>query len=552
MRSIWPFLVLLSLIPVLGLRLSAQAIASTAPTAGFTATDASRSLEARPSSSTVNGCDTVNGTRFNLEPRLNAQPQQSESIAFLPDRVSQGVDLVVGTANEVGFQSRFLPGPDNDVVFDAFYVHRSGANCNPNFEGTTPLSTTNPKVAADPPRGAFFLAADVISGAAVELIMRTTATTLLSPTACPNGTQKFASSATASCWPIVGESVFSPSPTANKFLLGSSLAVDPRTSGTGAGDVYIAAQIENTSGAPATSNIQVIACTNESLSCGTSVIASGGDRFAANPWVEVREDGVLTISYWTFTNPNTGQQPNPIDIKFVSCTPGGAPKAPACSKPSLAARTTLLSAWDPGDNNFNDPLFPKHSDRREADGSFTTFLVYDRCRSIHPPQLLAGLAVIANPVCTKVDVVLMKSTNGGATWSTPEPVELAVGHQFFGTIGVDRSTGTTNIAYYSTQNDPSLQRAQLFLSQIPAGSTTPKPAVALTSASTDPNVGIQDLILQNATTVNFGDYIGLAVAGTGSKGQSKIYVHYTWNNVFGISNGTQQPDPNNTLVPFAY
>jgi hypothetical protein len=559
MKLLWSFLVaLLSLISVLGFRLSAQNTEVAPSSPGFNESDTPGHGEVRSSSATSNGCDTVNGTRFNLEPRSNAQPQQSESVAFLLDGVSPGVDLVVGAANESAFRSRFVPAGSNDVVFDAFYVHRTGANCNPEFEGTPPLSatasfgTTNPKVVADPARKGFFLAADVI-GAAVELVTHTTAATLLSSSACPNGTEKLTSSANATCWPDVGAAVFNLSFTANQVLLGASLALDSRIAGKGAGDVYVAAQIENTGDAPATSTIQIIACSNQAqaLSCGTSVIASAADKFAS-PWAQVRDDGVVTISYWTFVNPNTGQQPNPIDIKFVTCTPRGAPTAPACSKPQLAAKTALLSSWNPGDNNFADPLFPKHSHRREADGGFTTFLVYDRCRSIHPPQLLAGLAVIANPVCTKVDLVLTRSTNGGATWSAPEPVESAVGHQLFGTIGVDASTGTTNITYYSTQNDPFLERAQVFLSQIPAGSTRPKPAIALTSASTDPNVGIQDLIMQTGGSINFGDYIGLAAAGTGSPGQSKVYVHYTWNNVFGISNGTSQPDPNNTLLLFSY
>jgi hypothetical protein len=52
--------------------------------------------------------------------------------------------------------------------------------------------------------------------------------------------------------------------------------------------------------------------------------------------------------------------------------------------------------------------------------------------------------------------------------------------------------------------------------------------------------------------VDFGDRIGIAAAGTGSNGQSRLYVHYTWNNVEGISNGVLQPDPNNTLVVFPY
>jgi len=542
---------LLSFIPILALRLSAQDIEAAASAAGFPGTNAASSGVA-PSSRPSNGCDTANGTRFNLEPLLNAQPQQNESVAFLLDRVSPGVDLVVGAANESAVQSRFFPGANNGVVFDAFYVHRTGANCNPDFEGTTRFSTTNPKLVADPARDAFFLAADVITGAAVELVTRTTAATLLSLSACPNGTEQLPSSANLTCWPVEGAAFFNPSPATNEVLLGASLAVDSRTSGTGEGDVYVAAQMENTGGTLATSTIQVIACTNQALSCGASVIASGTDTFAAHPWMQVREDGLLTISYWTFANPDTGQQPNAIDIKFVTCTPRGAPHAPACSAPQVVARTSLLAAWDPGDNDFSDPLFPKHSDRREADGRFTTFLVYDRCRSIHPPQLLAEVSVIADPVCTKVDLLLTESTNGGATWSTPELVESAVGHQFFGTIGVDASTGTTNIAYYSTQNDPFLQRAQLFLSQIPAGATAPNPAVALTSAATDPNVGIQNLVIEDAVNIDFGDSIGLAVAGTGTKGQSRVYVHYTWNNVFGISNGTEQPDPNNTLVPFSY
>jgi len=421
MKWIWSFLVaLLSLIPVLGLGLSAQSTEVAASSAGITKSDTPGTSEVRSSSARSNGCDPVNGTRFNLEPRLNAQPQQSESIAFLVDGVSPGVDLVVGAANESAFRSRFLPAGSNDVVFDAFYVHRSGANCNPNFEGTPPQSaaapfgTTNPKVVADPARKGFFLAADVF-GAAVELVTHTTAATLLSSSACPNCTQKLSSSANATCWPDVGAAVFNPGFTSSEVLLGASLALDSRASGKGAGDVYVAAQIENTGNNPATSTIQIIACTAQAqpLSCGTSVIASAADKFASSPWAQVRDDGVVTLSYWTFTKPNTGQQPNPIDIKFVTCTPRGAPQAPACSKPQLVAKTTLLASWNPGDNDFTDPLFPKHSERREADGSFTTFLVYDRCRSIHPPQLLAGLAVIANPVCTKVDLVLTTSTNRG-------------------------------------------------------------------------------------------------------------------------------------------
>jgi hypothetical protein len=60
------------------------------------------------------------------------------------------------------------------------------------------------------------------------------------------------------------------------------------------------------------------------------------------------------------------------------------------------------------------------------------------------------------------------------------------------------------------------------------------------------------VVLSSQGSVNFGDRIGLAAAGTGTAGQSKIYVHYTWNNVFGTYRGTSQPDQNNTLLGVTY
>jgi hypothetical protein len=41
-------------------------------------------------------CGTSFGTRFNLEPRPNAQAQFGQAIDVLPNRVASGVDLVVG------------------------------------------------------------------------------------------------------------------------------------------------------------------------------------------------------------------------------------------------------------------------------------------------------------------------------------------------------------------------------------------------------------------------------------------------------------------------
>ena len=495
--------------------------------------------------STLPGADTAasvivdpdcNGNRFNLEPRTNPQPQNAESVDFLPNRVSPGVDLVVGAAND---QRPSIGG------FDAYYVHRQGSKCGADFEGTLFTAAIDPTVVADPPRDAFFLADLILSLSQVVEIGRTNATNLLSSTACPSGTQL--NGRNPHCWPVIGTANFTNPSISQAVLLVPHMAVDPRTSGTGAGDVYVVAQYENVTNFPAVASVQIIACTNSTLACGSPVVVSGNDTFGNFPYVRVREDGVITVSYWTYTQP-FGTQPNPIDIKFATCTPQGAPKAPLCSTPTLVATSNVPGLFAPGDSGFRNSLFPKHANRLEADGTtFTTFLVYDRCKSIIPS------VDFATPACSKSDVVVTFSTDNGATWSAAESVESGAGHQFFGTISNDASTETINLAYYSTQDDFFLQRAKVRLRQIAAGSTVPGDANILTTASTDPDAGVQDLIEPGGQGyINFGDRIGLAAAGTGAAGQSKAYVHYTWNNVFGSVNGTPQPDQNNTLLGLSY
>lgn len=483
-----------------------------------------------------------NGARFNLEPRLNAGPQNSESVDFLLNRVGPGQDLVVGAGNDQagnGLANR-MGG------FDGYYVFRQGTNCAANFEGTVAAASgvapLDPTVVADSARDAFFFS-DTLFGSQVAEVARTTATTLLNTTACPNGTQVNGSN--PNCWPIVGIANFTNSAIQQATLLGAHMTVDPRTAGTGAGDVYVVAQYENSTNFPAVSNIQILACANQTVTCGAPIAVSGSDPFAAAPYVQVRADGTITISYWTFTLP-FGTLPNPVNIKFVTCTPQGAPMPPVCAAATLVATSNVPSVFVAGDSGFKNSLFPKHASRLEADGkTFTTFLVYDRCRSI------IGKVDVAPP-CAKVDVAVTSSNNGGATWSAPEVVE-AVGHQFFGMIRADASTQTINVAYYSTQEDLFSQRAKIRLRQIAPGATTLGTASVLTTDSTDPDSGVQDSIEPGGgLVINFGNRIGLAAAGTGTAGQSKVYVHYTWNNVFGTLNGTAQPDQNNTLIGASY
>ncbi len=209
--------------------LSAQETQS--PTAGVDETGGGPTVEAAPSVTIEPGCP---GNRFNLEPRANALPQNTESVDFLLNRVSPGVDLVVGAGND---QRASIGG------FDAYYVHRQGAACAADFEGTVSSGAINPIVVADPARDSFFLADLGLSLSPVVEVARTTASNLLSSTACPSGTQLNGSN--PNCWPVVGVADFTASGVRESDLLEPYMAVDPRTSGTGSGDVYVVAGFEN-------------------------------------------------------------------------------------------------------------------------------------------------------------------------------------------------------------------------------------------------------------------------------------------------------------------
>ena len=187
------------------------------------------------------GCNSPNGSRFNLEPRLNAVVQAAESVALLPNRAGANVDLVVAT----GKDARGMDGNPNATIIspDAFYVQRSNAHCAADFEGGLPaiiniidlfIPFGNPTVVADPARDAFFIA-DLRFGITHDNngvgIVRATAANLLDPKACPNGTEI----GTASCWTIGAVTNIT---TVNAFLLNPQMTVDPRKNGIGAGDLY--------------------------------------------------------------------------------------------------------------------------------------------------------------------------------------------------------------------------------------------------------------------------------------------------------------------------
>ena len=496
-------------------------------------------------------CTGPNGNRFNLEPRPDAVNQTARSVAFLLNGAGSGTDLVVGTA----LDARGLEGTLESE--DGFYIQRSNSDCAADSEGGTPAiasfddtfgSFGSPVVVADPVRSNFFLA-DLRSGETMGEtgfgVLRATAANLLSTTACPSGTQ----TNSATCWPT--GNVVSLEPPFDFALTNPAVAVDPRTSGTGAGDVYVAGSVENLTPFPPTQGILLAACTNTLVSCSNSVTVSGSDTFADTAWVQVRPDGGITVTYISTTFGGFF----PDSIKFVNCTPQGAPNTPVCSTPVLVTtENNPMGGITPGnvfltdgDRLFapGDITYPKHSDRLESDGvTVTTFIVYDRCEvaTIAPMD-------IGNHFCPKTDVVMTSSSDNGATWSPITSVTTSPAQQFFGTVATDASTETVNIAYYSTQNDPLQQHLQVFLAQIAPGSTTVGTPQLLTSAFADAQS-------QSPIVVSFdeayGHHLGLAAAGTGTAGQSHAYVGFTWNSVQGTYVGTSNPDINNHLTRFDY
>jgi hypothetical protein len=484
------------------------------------------------------GCTGPNGSRFNLEPRPNAVVQAARSVAFLPGRAGPNLDLVVATAAD----ERGLGGSD-----DGFYVQRSNANCAPDLEGGLPVINTaidsfvpfgTPTVIADPARDAFFIV-DLRFGLSTDDngvgIVRTTAANLLSSTACPSGTETGGS---AACWTLGTVTNVTP---LNSILDSPHVAVDARTSGTGAGDIYVV--VAERMGDSLNTSVFLTACTNERLSCGKSIEIGGGDAEADFPFVQVRPDGGVTISYRNTSFPGV----NPEEIKFVNCTPNGAPAPPTCAAPLLVTTendpvfATLL-----GDVPMEDQLYPRHAHRLESDGTtVTTFLVYDRCDVTVTQQ--AGLG---SPFCPKADVAIASSSDGGATWSPIAKVTASPGQQFFGTVATDVSTETVSIAYYSTENDSFKQRPQVFLAQIVPGSTVVGDPRLLTSDFADVQatspIGVLD------QPAGFSDRLGLAASGTGTAGQSHAYVGFTWNSVFGAYGGVPSADVNNHLTVFSY
>jgi hypothetical protein len=187
-------------------------------------------------------------------------------------------------------------------------VHRAATGCLADFEGVLPnlvglggedvSANGNAAVAADPARGAFFIAdqhlgANATSGTTAIGLFRTTQTTLLSTVACPAGTQGAAQA--ANCWPQRVLVNPLPDPMNQYEQEYPSVIVDQRATGVGAGDVYVTGTEFDSNAS--TSRTWMVACRNNLSLCSAPVLVSGSDSDTALSNVQVRPDGSITVTY---------------------------------------------------------------------------------------------------------------------------------------------------------------------------------------------------------------------------------------------------------------
>jgi hypothetical protein len=170
-------------------------------------------------------------------------------------------------------------------------------------------------------------------------------------------------------------------------------------------------------------------------------------------------------------------------------------------------------------------------------------MVYTDCVNLYiEPQPAAE-----NGGCLNTEVRMTLSQNGGQTWSTPTSLTPAVAQNMFPSITGDASTGTVSIAYYSTQGDAFFHDVRVFVRQIAPGSTTPGPAQHV-SAFSPMDVDPGEVSLAGAL-----DYrMGAIAHGTGTTGQSRLYLSFDSDTVSGTYNQRPLPELNNFIELITY
>jgi hypothetical protein len=443
-----------------------------------------------------------------------------------------------------------------------YYVVRS-AGCTPDFEGglppmPDPLAPAtrmwgggDPIINYDSNHDSWFYSSSYFDeysdGVAV---FRNTTSKLKDTIACPSGTHNMFAS--ISCWPLgpasSGFNAMLVDRQSEPYYLEDKPDswVDSRTSGTGAGDVYVSDTVIDLE--HGISWIDLSVCTNDLTKCsGPITISPTSDTSATFSDVKTKSNGNISITYGNYSTFNL---PGPlythiniVDIKYVVCTPNGAPAQPTCSAPTLAATEYQPVTELAGLNDVRNNTYPVHIERVGV----YPIVFWERCASLSDLPF-GGDTPYGGATCPDADIVGVYSVDGGTTWVAPFAVDTSYGHQIQPWVTYDAALDVINIVYQNC-NSTFKNQCQVGFRQIPSGSATPGAFKALSSYAS-PEAEANRGYFQPL----FGDHIGASARGPGGASSSHLWIGYTdtlRSGTYGF--GTESDnESNNNIVAIDY
>jgi hypothetical protein len=495
----------------------------------------------RAPSLSVTGCGTVSGTVMNLELAVNAVGQYEPKVDFLLSALGSGKDLVAEFGNDNRFSSNEF---DSESVM---YVHRDpNQPCygGTDFEmGTPPIA--NPffsddplsgigggRILADPGTGsrpAQFILADLrydrILGMTSGIgLRRIPAGSLESTTTCPAGTLTASQEATCAGATaiLVGASLDNQADT-------PAIAQDPRSTGTGAGDIYVIS--------PSIRDLRTVilisACkaTFTTTSDCSAPLILNGTHDAGLPSVAVvgggPNAGAITISFVSSSG-----------FQFISCTPAGAPNPPVCGNASEIYFETSPATILTDNPGLDLEPWPQIAARTDSGGQ-TLFVVWSDCKVEEFEDGLAG--------CPQAQIVMSTATSLTSPIWTFHNVTGASGHHFLPSVAYDSGQNIVTIGYYSTGSNAYKNAVRMAVNQIPPGSVAPGSTVYLTSN--------YDSVEGDGTSPGFGeveDFVGIAAHGGSGSGSSRLYLGFTSNARQGSYGGINNSQADNNITRATY
>jgi len=304
------------------------------------------------------------------------------------------------------------------------------------------------------------------------------------------------------------------------------LAVDSRRGGPGAGNVYVCWR---RFGGPG--GIQF----SRSTDGGATFVQIGS----------ISQHATLVQACQVAVNPLNGEvyvawrdgNTSPPTIRFRRSTDFGATFGPELAVGAADVAETVVACGSSGQRTAFVDSEIRATARAIRSTSFPSLAVNPATGAVLLAWHRANL-----PGGQKADIALSRSTDGGATFSSPVRINADVrGQQFFPALAVTPS-GTVAVDYYSTQNSATDRLLDVYQVVSTDGGDTFGPPVRVTDVSfdrpiTNPNF---DTFVANCY---MGDYIGESAAFPGSRDEG-LYSAWGDNRLDGnASDAGLQPDP---------